>query len=154
MTTENLSMPEWKARQGAYHVLTAGDDRPDDLEKHEIIEIKRHELAFDIVHHFKELPKEFRYPSKSYVVAIVYARLLEEFFGGDKMDYLNDPELLFGSDPYFKTYSEDMECYDKILSTISWEFDVNQGTPAHIVPYFMDEFMITEWEKEQWQCEN
>ena len=145
-------MTEWKARQNAYHVMTANDDRPDDLNKHEIMEIQRWELGHDVVYHFQELPPEFRYPSKSYVVAIVYARLLEEFFGGDKMEYLNDPDLLFGSDPHYKTYAEDPELYDRVLDTITWKFDLNQGTPAHVVPYFMEEFMITESEKGAWIC--
>lgn len=143
---------EWKARQEAYHAMTADEDRPDDLNKHEIIDIPRHELAFDVLYHFKELPPEFRYPSKSYVVAIVYARLLSEFFGYSPYCYLEDPDLLFGSDPHFKTYSEDKELYDKVIDFIGWKFDLNQGTPIHIVPYFYKEFLITEKEIEGWNA--
>ena len=149
-TTESSSTTEWKARQQAYHVMSADNDRPDELSKHEIIKIGRHELAFDVIHHFKVLPKEFRYPSKSYVVAIVYARLLEEFFGGDRYDYLRDEDLLFGSDPYFKTYSDDDECYRKVLDNVTWEFDIHHGTPAHILPYFFEEFLITSVERKDW----
>lgn len=143
---------EWKARQEAYHAMTADDDRLDDLSKHEIIKIERHELAFDIIYHFKALPTEFRYPSKSYLVAMVYARLISEFFGGEKLDHLNDVDLLFDSDPCFKTYDEDQECYNKIIEVIGWDFDLNQGTCAHVVPYFMEEFLITKEEKERWNA--
>lgn len=153
MIIESLStddMPLWKARQNAFYAMNDEEDFDDDLKKHDVIEIERHELAFDIIHHFKELPPQFRYPSKSYVVAMVYARLLSEYFGGDKMSYLDDPELLFDNDPYFVPYSEDKECYDKIIETIGWEFDLNQGTPAHVVPYFIQEFLITKDEQEKW----
>lgn len=117
---------------------------PDDLNKHQVSIVPREELLSNILHHFNVLPDEFLYPSKSYVVAIVYARLLVEHFGGDFFKYLDDPDLLYNNDPYFVTYKEDKELYDSIISNVGLLFSLEVGTPAHIVPYFEKEFLIEE----------
>jgi hypothetical protein len=79
------------------------------------------------------------------MVGICYSRWLSETFGGNPLDYLNDNELLYNNDPYFKTYSEDFEIYDSILKEIGkWEFDVNLGMVPDVKNYFVKEFMINE----------
>ena len=83
------------------------------------------------------------YPSKSYMVAICYARWLSEEFGNNPIDYLNDIDLLFGNDPYFVTYDEDTITYDQILGYIGgWQFNETKGYVHDVKSYFLKEFMI------------
>jgi hypothetical protein len=78
------------------------------------------------------------------MVAICYARWLEHYFGGDVYDYLNDPELLHGNDPYFVEYSKDPKTYHKILAVVTWEFNENSGLVPDVKEYFLKEFLIDE----------
>lgn len=63
-------------------------------------------------------------PSKSRVVAIVYAKLLSIMHDGDFYEVLDDPELLT-DDCYFVPYSQDKEGYDLLLANLpnvnKWE---------------------------------
>ena len=61
-------------------------------------------------------------PSKSRVVAIIYATMISRDYGLDFMEVLNDPRLLEG-DPFFATYDEDKFGYDLIISELG-DFDV------------------------------
>ena len=137
-------MLNWKSRQKAYHLINPIEDMPDNLIKHDVLNISDDKLLDDILMHFSILPNEFRYPSKSYVVAMVYAKLLTKYFGGEFYDYLNDKDLLFNSDPYFVTYENDKKLYDDIISIVGVDFDLSIGTPAHVIPYFEKEFLIKE----------
>lgn len=56
-------------------------------------------------------------PSKSRVVAILYARLLEQVYGIDFYEALNDPELL-PDDSFFLPYEKDKEGYDLLLAEL------------------------------------
>ena len=104
-------MTEWKIRQEIYHRLKK--DHDDDLSKYEIEFTK--DIVKQAIRYFRETDIGWIYPSKSYMVGICYSRWLSENFGGNPLDYLNDNELLYNNDPYFKTYSEDFEIYDSIL---------------------------------------
>jgi hypothetical protein len=63
-------------------------------------------------------------PSKSRVVAIVYAKLLSIMYDGDFYKVLDDPELLT-DDCHFVPYSQDKEGYDLLLANLpnvnKWE---------------------------------
>jgi hypothetical protein len=132
-------MEDWKIRQELYHRLNTVHD--DDLnDKHIII---TDNIVTDAVRYFTEKDIGWIYPSKSYMVAICYARWLSEEFGGNPIDYLNDIDLLFGNDPYFVTYDEDTVTYNQILGYIgSWQFNENIGYVADVKKYFVEEFMI------------
>lgn len=132
-------MEEWKVRQEIYHRLHNEFD--DDLNtKH--IELSK-DIVKDALRYFSETNIGWVYPSKSYMVAICYARWLSEEFGGNPIDYLNDIDLLFGNDPYFVTYDEDPVTYNQILGYIGgWQFDENVGYVADVKKYFVEEFMI------------
>ena len=79
------------------------------------------------------------------MVAICYARWLSEEFGGNPIDYLNDIDLLFGNDPYFVTYNEDIMTYNEILDYIGgWQFNETTGFVPDVKKYFIEEFMIND----------
>ena len=86
------------------------------------------------------------YPGKSYMIAVQYASWIEDNFGGDVYELLDDPELL-PDDPYFKTYSEDPDTYDAILDFVDNSLDKLQpnGSLPYLemtYKYFLQEFML------------
>jgi hypothetical protein len=132
-------MNEWKIRQEIYH-RTQGSFN-DDMNNFNWI------LSDDIIEnaikYFKTTDIGWIWPAKSYMVGICYAKWLSVEFGGHPLDYLNDPEMLYNNDPYFVTYNESKEIYDKILERIfGWEFDENLGVVPEVKQYFNDEFLI------------
>lgn len=131
-------MNEWKVRQEIYHRLKK--DHEDDLSNHQI-EITEN-IVDEAIDYFMTSNKGWIYPSKSYMVAICYAKWLSEEFGGNPMIYLNDPDLLYGNDPYFVQYSIDSKTYDKILSVVGWNFDEKKGMVPDVKKYFKEEFML------------
>lgn len=94
------------------------------------------------VEYFNSRDLGWVYPSKSYMVGICYARFLAEHFGGRPLEYLEDPELLYGNDPYFVEYSRDPKTYHQILIRVGWDFDVTKGMVPDVYQYFKEEFMI------------
>ena len=128
---------EWKIRQALYHKLNS--DYTDDLKKIKI-EINKN-IVENAVRYFFNEDMPFIYPSKSYVVAICYAYWLSKDFGEDFYELLDDNNLLYGNDPYFKTYSEDTKTYDEILKKVM-PLDENKGIVPDIKNYYMSEFFI------------
>lgn len=133
-------MNDWKIRQEIYHRLTAEYD--DDLKTKDVIISTN--VVNDAIRYFYDRDIGWIYPAKSYMVAICYARWLEQHFGGDAYDYLNDPDLLYGNDPYFVEYSRDPKTYHEILETVTWEFDESAGLVPDVKEYFLKEFLIDE----------
>ena len=132
-------MQEWKVRQEIYHRLNTKHD--DDLNT-KSIEVKK-DIVTNAVRYFKEANIGWIYPAKSYMVGICYARWLSESFGGRPLEYLNDPELLYGNDPYFIPYENSIENYIRILDEVGgWEFDITSGMVPDVRRYFEEEFMI------------
>ena len=131
-------MEDWKVRQEIYH--RTNQVHGDDLNKFEI------ELTDNVVEHaidyFVSRDKGWVYPSKSYMVGICYARWLAESFGGRPLEYLDDPELLYGNDPYFVEYSRDPKTYHQILNVVGWDFDEAKGMCPDVKVYFNEEFML------------
>lgn len=87
----------------------------------------------------KDMP--FVYPSKSYVVAICYAYWLSKDFNENFYELLNDKNLLYGNDPYFKTYNQDINTYDSILKKIM-PLNEKLGIVLDIKEYYKKEFLI------------
>jgi len=82
------------------------------------------------------------YPAKSYAVAIIYADLLAETFGGKFDNYLYDPELL-DRDDHFVPYLRDPETYEIILNEIDIEnIDYSLPNVAATKRYFREEFLL------------
>jgi hypothetical protein len=127
---------DWKIKQEIYHRLN--QSHTDDLSLHDV------ELSDNIVDnavkYFTTTELGWVYPAKSYVVAICYARWLSEQYGDAYYDYLKDPDLLYGNDPYFVTYSADPETYHSILNKIGgWTFNEALGIVPDVKQYFDEE---------------
>jgi hypothetical protein len=132
-------MTEWKIRQEIYHRLNK--DFKDDLKQFDI-EISD-EIVKNCLKYFTEKNVGWIYPAKSYMVGICYSKWLSEQYGGTPYDYLDDPNLLYGNDPYFVNYSSDKKTYDEILNNINcWNFDETLGMVLDVKEYFIDEFML------------
>lgn len=108
-------MKEWKVRSKIYHAMVTEYD--DDLSKEIVVEnydedeIIRRALQYPIAQ-----TVELYYPAKSYAVAIIFAYLLEQEFDEDFYESLQDANLLFENDPYFKPYEDyHIEIYNRII---------------------------------------
>lgn len=107
-------MKDWKANQVLYHRLT--QEHTDAVENFPTrIDDNIVGAALD---YFFNPQEESVYPGKSYAVAIIYARLLRDYFEEDFYEVLNDPEMLYNNDEYFVPYQQDRESYDAILAAL------------------------------------
>jgi hypothetical protein len=130
---------DWKINQEIFHRLNQSHD--DDLSLHDV-EISK-DIIDNAIKYFTTNELGWVYPAKSYVVAICYARWLSEQYGGSGFEYLEDPDLLYGNDPYFVTYSTDPPTYHAILNKIGgWTFNEDLGIVADVKGYFKEEFML------------
>jgi hypothetical protein len=133
---------DWKVKQEIYHRLYREHD--DDLKNFDITISEN--VVEDAVQYFTSRDIGWVYPGKSYMVAICYARWLSKEFGGRPLEYLDDPELLYNNDMYFKHYSLDPHTYIRILDKIGgWDFNETSGLVPDVKKYFDEEFGITEW---------
>ena len=130
-------MKDWKIKQELYHRLNVVHE--DDLSKVNIQ--KTNNVVDDAIKYFNERDVGWIYPSKSYVVAICYAWWLSHDFQEDFADLLNDKDLLYGNDPYFKTYSEDTDTYNAIIDKVL-PLDENKGMIPDIKKWYTAEFML------------
>ncbi len=137
-------MKEYKVRQEIYHRLNKEYD--DDVKNFDV-EISDY-IIEDAVKYFTTRDIGWVYPGKSYMVGICYSKWLSKEFGGDPLEYLKDPELLYNNDPFFKPYEEDVDTYNAILSFIGgWDFDETIGLVPDVKGYFLKEFGI---DNESW----
>ena len=129
-------MKEWKIRQEIFHRLNT--DHDDDLSLH-TVEV-RDEIVENAIKYFTTTELGWVYPAKSYVVAICYARWLNQHFSEDFYESLNDPELLHGNDPYYVPYEQDKDTYNKILNAVGFDFNEKIGIIPDVKMYFLKEF--------------
>ena len=130
---------EWKIRQELYHRMET--NHTDDLNK---IPVEFSDNVIDnAIRYFYDKDMPFVYPSKSYVVAICYAYWLSKDFNENFYELLNDKNLLYGNDPYFKTYNQDINTYDSILKKIM-PLNEKLGIVLDIKAYYRKEFLINE----------
>lgn len=130
---------DWKIRQEIFHRLQTEHD--DDLNTKNIIISDN--TVNDAIKYFNERDIGWIYPAKSYMVGLCYARWLAKEFGGRPLEYLEDPDLLYGNDPYFVTYSLDPKTYIQILDQIGgWDFNESLGMVPDVRKYFEEEFML------------
>ena len=116
-------MKEWKAKQEVYHRLNA--EHEDDLNNVDIVTqiVVSDNIVADALRYFNETDVGWIYPAKSYAVAIMYANWITEDYHEMFYEVLNDPDLLYGNDPYFVPYMKDKETYDQILKQLTWTDD-------------------------------
>jgi len=131
-------MKNWKIQQAIYHKLNQLHD--DDLSLHDVK--LDPEIIKNAILYFKTTELGWVYPAKSYVVGICYAKWLKQYFAENFYQSLNDPDLLFGNDPYFVIYEKDKNTYDEILNNIGFDFDETIGIIPDIKKYFIEEFLI------------
>lgn len=110
-------LQDHKIRQQYYLLSNQADDYSNIKEKL-VSNISEAELVQDVIDYFTIEVPELKYPSKIYAVAIIYAQLLEEYFGVDFHQSLSDPSLFLGNAKEFKTYPESKNVYDRILSSV------------------------------------
>ena len=96
------------------------------------------ELVNEIVDFFISGSKLI-YPAKSYFVAIVYAKLLEEYFNENFYDCLNDKELL-PDDYFFVPYNRNRNVYNAVLSRIGDPLEYKAAEKSK--EYFYQEFLL------------
>ena len=130
-------MKEYKIRQDIFYRQHPGEFDDD-------LNTKNVEISDDIVdnavRYFTSTDIGWIYPAKSYAVAILYAWWIQEEFGEDFYEVLDDPELLYNNDPYFVPYSHDKATYDSII------YDLPQDMTGGMIPdirrYFEEEFLL------------
>lgn len=130
-------MKDWKIKQELYHRLNVVHE--DDLSKVQIE--KSDDIVNNAIRYFEERDVGWIYPSKSYVVAICYAWWLAHDFKEDFYDLLNDKDLLYGNDPYFRHYGADKDTYNKILDKVL-PIDEDKGMVPDIKKWYTAEFML------------
>ena len=133
-------MKEYKIRQEMYHKLNTEFD--DDLSNFDI-KYNEDTIIEDCITYMTKPSSEtgWMYPAKSYLVAMAYASWLVKDFNEDYYELLNDPDLLYGNDPYFKTYKEDPKIYDKLIELYGTDIPM-VNIIVDIKQYYLDEFMI------------
>lgn len=130
-------MKEWKVKQEIFHRLNRS--YKDDLNKVTISYTD--DTVNDAIRHFHEKIDEWIYPAKSYFVAICYAQWIAEDFNEDFYQLLNDPDLLYGNDPHFVTYKEDVDTYDNIIKEIDWPIPM-KGMVPDVREYYEEEILF------------
>ena len=130
-------MKDWKIKQELYHRLNR--EHKDDLK--DVVIIKSPDVIYNAIKYFNEQDLGWVYPAKSYAVAICYAWWLSHDFKEDFYDLLNDKDLLYGNDPYFKQYSADRDTYDAILNVVL-PLKENKGMVSDIKKWYTAEFML------------
>lgn len=131
-------LKEWKVLQEIYHRLNP--EHSDDLKNFDMILVKdKYEIVQHALEYFTNKEKQFVYPSKSYVVAIVYADYISQRWDENFFDLLDDPDLLYGNDPFFVRYSEDSRTYDILINEY---FKISDGgIVADVFEWCRKEFM-------------
>lgn len=130
-------MKDWKIKQEIFYRLNGDDPFSDDLSDKPVEMVD--EIPATAIRYFYERDIGWLYPAKSYAVGVLYAKWISEEFGEDFYEVLDDPELLYGNDPYFVPYSSDRENYDKIIAAVPQE---KLGMIPDIRQYFEQEFML------------
>ena len=123
----------WKVYQNIYNNTIT--EHSDDTKNYEIV--ISNELVDNALFYLKEKSNISIYPAKSYIVAIIYATMINKIYGDDIYEVLNDPDLFLGQDPHYRTYSEDSSTYDQIFSKLkdmdNW---LEMGWSPKTVEYF------------------
>ena len=107
-------MKEWRMWQQVYNSLVT--EHTDARHLHQRVE-KPYNVE-DALNYVKEQGTVGVYPAKSYIVAVIYATMVNKVYGEDLYEALNDPELLHGQDDFFVPYSQEKERYDELIERL------------------------------------
>lgn len=133
----------WKSRQKAFYSTNKTFD--DSISNNEIILLDSdEEIINKAIEYFYKDQQALYYPSKSYCVALIYSQLLSLHFKVDATEALNDPDLLYNNDPYFKVYDESKHIYNSIIDNLPrffWESSTKSVRKT--VQCFYEEFGLT-----------
>ena len=126
----------WKNRRKLSYIINDFDDvnLPYTVRTYDSDEALIKEIVYFFIN-----GSELIYPAKSYFVALVYAKLLEKYFGVDFYTVLEDKELL-PDDIFFVTYNNSREIYDSVLKIIGNPLDYEAAEKTK--KYFYQEFMV------------
>jgi hypothetical protein len=130
-------MKEWKIKQEIFHRLNKKYD--DDLKLFDIEVTKN--IVEKALEYFVNDEMGWVYPSKSYVVAICYAKWISQDFNEDFYDVLNDENLLAKNDPYFLPYEKSKKIYDEIIEEMGFSYDETKGIIPDIRKYYEQEIL-------------
>ena len=142
-------MKEYEYRRKTFYSLQDGFDFPDELVKFPVIDNEEtnipENMVKDGVQYLIDGTTYLRFPGVARATAIAVAQIIVENFGEEFFEVLNDKDLMNGFDPYFKTYGEDKEVYDAILSVVSpneinWNSERMQITQKLV----LEEYMLDE----------
>jgi hypothetical protein len=137
----------WKERQEIYHKVF----KPSDFTQyHQDVTIDPNATSLDIVayceQYFVQNDLPLVYPHKTYAVAAIYATLLAKYFGGTVVDLLDDPDLLYGNNDFFVTYTKDQTTYDLVLSKLEYQLNhvemCSTDNVRHTIACFFMEFLM------------
>lgn len=131
---------EYKLRQEMYHNL----NKPDDDIKEEpwlFCLDSNDQLVNDITEYMTVPVEKLLYPSKSYAVALIYAKLLHKYFGIRVLTSLKDPELLFKNDSFFVPYKVGVSA-DIYKRVIFLPIKPELPQVAKTINYFRQEFYL------------
>jgi len=107
-------MSDWKLYQQIYNSIV--HNHSDGADKH--VNIESPDVIQDALNYIQYKDEIGYMPGKARMVSIIYATKMQEYYGGDFYDYLNDPELMLNHNEWFKVYHEDRETYDKIIKAL------------------------------------
>lgn len=113
-------MKEYELRRSVFYKLN-GHLSFEDEHKNFPIVFDESTVVEDAVTYLVDGTSYLRFPGAPRAVAIAVADFIARNFGEDFYEVLTNSELMHGNDPYFRTYPEDKETYDKILKVIPRE---------------------------------
>lgn len=144
---------EWKYRRATYYALNGEDFTDKEHLNDEGLEIverwQPEEIVADAINYgMTHTPGVMYYPGKAYMIAVQYASWIQDNFGGELLELLDDPELL-PDDKYFVRYSEAKAVYDEILEITDkygpcMDFATELPYLQKTYEYFLQEFMLDE----------
>jgi len=127
------AVKEWKFYQELYNRLVTEHTDAESLHKRQ----HNDDVVFGAIDYITHRGDVGIYPGKSYMVAIIYATMINQVYGDDFYETLNDPDLLYGQDRCFVPYGEDPTNYDAIIERLkqipNW---IENGWAPKTVEYF------------------
>lgn len=113
-------MKEYELRRSVFYKLYGHLSFEDEHKNFPII-FDESTTVEDAITYLTDGTSFLRFPGAARAVAIAAADFVARSFGEDFYEVLTNAELMHGNDPYFRTYPEDKETYDKILKAIPRE---------------------------------
>lgn len=113
-------MKRWKQLQQQYHANHPIEDVADGHETVvDISIVDPLQVSYHLISYFLHEQENIIQPYKAMCVAIIYAKLLEKYFGEEFYAALNDPDLLFGNDLHFIPYQQQRVAYNLAIADLN-----------------------------------